>query len=248
MTMMESNIQVSPVENELDLKQANYCASEAFGRQAKDALWMLTNPGWDTEHGQTKNALWMIKEWQSITTNRDGRPNTVYLKATLPDPHAKGKRRVVGFAIWKQLSFVEGCGDAFTDDMTEALQECTEIDRRFAAQMFRSLWKRRIERIQEVSSPDSGHDPPAIFVLDLCAVDPAFQCRGIAGKLIQAGLEEAKKRGNLECTTEGSAMGRTVYTRFGFQDEGMGDIVYNVDEEFLTRDMPPNVFLTTRPR
>lgn len=58
-------------------------------------------------------------------------------------------------------------------------------------------------------------------------------------------LEEAKQRGNLECTTEGSVMGRPVYRKLGFKDEGAGDIVFEVDEEFQSRDKPPNVFLRT---
>lgn len=204
------------------------------------------NPGWDTQEGQDKNALKLIKQWKSITTNKDGNPNALYLKATIPDPDGQGNRRVVGLAIWKQLSFVEGYGDPFTSDMSEALKDFGEANQRFAAQMFRSLWKRRIEYIREVSSPDSGRSPPAIFTLDLCAVDPAFQRRGIACKLVETGLAEAKKRGDLECTTEGSAMGRALYRRLGFKDEGVGDIVYEVDEEFQTWDKPPNVFLRTR--
>ncbi|CAO2651788.1 Nn.00g000710.m01.CDS01 [Neocucurbitaria sp. VM-36] len=245
MTTYQETIIVSPVENEQDLREANACVSEAFGRQTKDAVWMLMNPGWDTEDGQAKNAMNLIKQWQSITTNKDGFPNALYLKATLPDPNNHQKRRVVGMAIWKQLSFVEGYGDPFTGDMTEAVKELEPEDQRFATQMFRSLWKRRIEYIREVSSRDSGHKPPAIFALDLCAVDPAFQRRGIAAKLVEAGLQEARKRGNLECTTEGSAMGRAVYRRLGFKDEGTGDIVFEVDQEFQLRDKPPNVFLRT---
>lgn len=234
------------MENEQDLKQANYCVSEAFGRQVKDSVWIVMNPGWDTAEGQEINAQRMIKRWQSVTTNKDGEPNTVFLKATLPDPEKEGERRVVGLAIWQQLSFAEGYGDPFTGDMSEVLQSHEETERRFATQMFASLWKRRIEYLKEVSSPDSGRNPPAIFVLDLCAVDPAFQRRGVAGKLVEAGLEEAKQRGNLECTTEGSAMGRAVYRKLGFKDEGTGDIVFEVDEEFQARDKPPNVFLRTR--
>lgn len=245
MAINPEDIIVSPIESEEDLKQANYCVSEAFGRQARDAVWMLMNPGWDTEDGQAKNALNLIKQWRSITTNKDGLPNSIYLKATLPDPATQGRRRVVGLAIWKQLSFVEGYGDPFAGDMTEAVKALSAEDQRFAVQMFRSLWKRRIEYIKEVSAPDSGRNPPAIFTLDLCAVDPAFQRRGIAGKLVEAGLQEARRRGNLECTTEGSAMGRAVYRRLGFKDEGTGDIVFEVDEEFQTRDKPPNVFLRT---
>lgn len=246
MTTNQEDVIVSPVENEEDIKQANHCVSEAFGRQTKDAIWMMLNPGWDTEDGQAKNAMSLIKQWRSTTTNKDGYPNALYLKATLPNPDNLGKRRVVGMAIWKQLSFVEGYGEPFTGDLSETIKELkTEEDQRFATQMFRSLWKRRIEYVREISSPGSGRKPPAVFTLDLCAVDPAFQRRGVAGKLVEAGLEEAKKRGNLECTTEGSAMGRAVYRRLGFKDEGTGDIVFEVDEEFQSRDKPPNVFLRT---
>jgi aminocarboxymuconate-semialdehyde decarboxylase len=243
MATSQDEVIVSPVEKEQDIYQANYCVSEAFGRQAKDALWISINPGWDNEEGRARNAQGMIKRWRSITTNKDGQPNTVLLKATLPDPEKPGERRVVGLAIWVQLSLVDGYGDVFTGDMTEILQNLDDPKKRFATQMFRSLWKRRIEYIRQVS--ESGREPPAIFTLDLCAVDPAFQRRGVAGKLVQVGLEEAKKRGNLECTTEGSAMGRAVYRRLGFKDEGVGDIDWEVDEEFKAWDKPPNVFLRT---
>ena len=40
-------------------------------------------------------------------------------------------------------------------------------------------------------------------------------------------------------------MGRAVYRRLGFKDEGVGDIDFEVEEEFQARDKPPNVFLRT---
>jgi aminocarboxymuconate-semialdehyde decarboxylase len=243
MASTNDEVVVSPIETEEDIIQANHCISEAFGRQTKDAVWMAMNPGWDTEAGQTMNAQNMIKRWKSATTNNQGQPNTIFLKASLPDSTKPGERRVVGMAIWTQLSNVDGYGDKFTGDMTEALAGLDDTEQRFASQMFRSLWKRRIEYIKQVS--ESGRNPPAIFVLDLCAVHPVFQRRGIAGKLVAVGLEEAKQRGNLECTTEGSAMGRAIYRKLGFKDEGVGDIIFEVDEEFQTRDKPPNVFLRT---
>lgn len=244
MTSNSNDVVISPFETEKDFKQAQYCLSEAFGRQAKDSVWMLMNPGWDTEEGQAKHAKSLMEKWQSITTNKDGLPNAIYLKATLPDPDQPGERRVVGMAIWRQLSFVEGYGDPFSDDMSASLNNFDETKRRFATQMFRSLWKRRIAYMHEVR--ESGRNPPAIFTLDICAVDPAYQRRGIAAKLVEVGLTEAKKRGDLECTTEGSAMGRMVYQRLGFKDEGTGDIQYEVDEEFKTWDKPANLFLRTR--
>ncbi|KAH6861896.1 hypothetical protein B0T12DRAFT_453088 [Alternaria alternata] len=238
-----NDVIIAPFETEQDFRQGQHCLSEAFGHQAKDAVWQLMTPGWDTDEGQTKHAQTLMKRWQSTTTNKDGQPNALYLKATLPDPDKQGERRVVGMAIWKQLSFVEGYGDPFSSDMTAALVDYDEKNQRFATQMFNSLWKRRIAYMHEVEKSD--RNPPAIFTLDICAVDPAYSRRGIATKLVEAGLAEAKKRGNLECTTEGSAMGRAVYRRLGFKDEGTGDIEWEVDEEFKTWDKPPNVFLRT---
>ncbi|KAH8724120.1 hypothetical protein GQ44DRAFT_709179 [Phaeosphaeriaceae sp. PMI808] len=231
MIISQDEIIVSPLETEKDFIQATHCVSEAFGRQTKDCIWIAMNPGWDTEVGQAVNARDMMKRWKSTTINKHGKPNTIFLKATVPDPTQDGERRVAGLAIWRQLSYVDGCGDPFTGDMSEVLDKLDDTEKRFGDQIFRSLWKRRIEYLRQVS--DSDRDPPAIFTLDTCAVDPAFQRRGIAAKLVQAGLQEAKQRGNLECTTE------------GFKDENEGDIVFDVDDEFKARDLPPNVFLRT---
>lgn len=241
----QDEIIVAPVETEQDIIQANHCVSEAFGRQAKDALWISMSPGWDTEEGRASNAQGMIKSWKNATINKDGKPNKIYLKATVPDPNKPGQHRVAGMAIWQQISEIEGYGDKFTGDMSEALSKLDDTKRRFADQMFKSLWKRRISYTKEIAQQKDRSSPPAIFTLDLCAVDPAYQRRGLAAKLVQWGLEEAKKRGNLECTTEGSAMGRGVYRKLGFNDEGEGDIVFEVDDEFKDWDMPPNVFLRT---
>lgn len=246
MPSQNDDVIISVIETQQDIIDAYHCVAEAFGTQIQDALWMLTNPGWDTEEGRARNAHSLIKLWQTTTTNKNGQPNDVCIKATIPHPEKPGERKVAGMAIWRQLSNADGYGTRFSGDMTEATDHLDEKKRRFALQMYRSLWKRRIEVMKEVSTPEAGRDPPAIFTLEICAVDPAFQRRGIAGKLVEWGLEEAKKRGNLECTTEGSVMGRGVYRKLGFRDEGVGDIQWDVDEEFKDWDKPPNVFLRTR--
>ncbi|KAF1966297.1 putative GNAT family acetyltransferase [Bimuria novae-zelandiae CBS 107.79] len=233
---------IEPVSSAEDFTQIFHCVAEAFGRQAKDSLWIGTNPGWDTTEGQKNGVAQFIKRWQNIKSNKDGKPNTLFLKATLPDPEDTSKRRIVGMAIWQQASFVDGYGDPLTDDLgVDLLQTLEPTEARFATQMFKSLWKRRIAYAKEKASADL----PAIFVLDMCAVDPDFQRRGIAQKLVQWGLDEAKRRGGLECTTEASSMGRGAYQKLGFKPEGTDDMVYEVDEEFKSRDKPPNVFLRT---
>ncbi|KAF2014540.1 hypothetical protein BU24DRAFT_423463 [Aaosphaeria arxii CBS 175.79] len=243
-TPNSADVQVEPITDAKDLSQAFYVSSEAFGRQINDAIWVSLNPDWKTPKGQEYGTSRLVRAWNKINKDREGNPNTVYLKATLPVTSEDGQteRRIVGFAIWNQLSVVPGYGEVPSPELGDAVDILDPTEARFASQMFRSLWKRRIEYVNEKATSD----PPAIFTLGLCTVDPAFQKRGIASKLVQWGLDEAKRRhGGLECTTEASRMGRSVYQRLGFKAEGDEDIVFEVDEEFKSRDKPPNLFLRT---
>lgn len=238
---MSSNVLVQPVDSPDDFPQIYHCISEAFGRQIKDSIWIVMNSNWGSPEGQREGASKLLECWQSATKNKDGHPNTVIVKATLPDSQDGFKLKIVGAAIWTQASFVGGHGDAPTDS-PGGLAVLTPTEKRFASQMYRSLWKRRVSLAREKAKSDS----PALFMLDTCAVDPAFQRRGVAGKLVAWGLEEAKRRGGLQCTTEASPMGRSVYKKLGFRAEGAGeDITYEVDEEFRNRDKPEILFMHT---
>lgn len=238
---MSTDVLVQPVDNPDDFTQIYHCISEAFGRQIQDSIWISLNSNWNSPEGQREGASKLFERWQSVTKNKDGQPNTVILKATLPDPQDKTKLKIVGAAIWSQASFVDGYGDPPTDSPAD-IAALTPTEKRFASQMYRSLWKRRISLARENANSDS----PAMFTLDTCAVDPAFQRRGVAGKLVEWGIQEAKRRGKLECTTEASPMGRVVYKRLGFGAEGAGEnLVYEVDEEFRNRDKPEILFMRT---
>ncbi|OTA90730.1 hypothetical protein M434DRAFT_397818 [Hypoxylon sp. CO27-5] len=239
---MSVNILVQPVDSPDDFTQIYHCISEAFGRQIKDSIWTAMNSNWDSSEGQREGASKLFQRWKSTTKNKDGQPNTVILKATLPDPQDGFKLKIVGAAIWTQASFVDGYGDPPTDCPAD-LAALTPTERRFASQMYHSLWRRRVSLAREKAK---STELPAMFTLDTCAVDPAFQRRGIAAKLVAWGLEEAKRRGGLECTTEASPMGRVVYKRLGFGAEGTGeDLVYEVDEEFRSRHKPEILFMRT---
>ncbi|KAF2730747.1 hypothetical protein EJ04DRAFT_515031 [Polyplosphaeria fusca] len=235
---MSNEVRVAPIESVDDFAQAYHCVSEAFGRQTSDGVWLPLNPNWDTPAGQAEGAGKLAQRWRSVSMNKSGSPNTIFLKASLQDAQNSNKETIVGLAIWQQLSMVSGWGDAPTSDLGSHLG-IDAVDERFARQMFASLWKRRIDYAKEKAS----QHPPAIFVLDMAAVHPNFQRRGIAGKLVLWGLEEAKRRGHLECTTEASVMGRSVYARLGFRPEG--EVEFVVDEEFRDRPKPPNVFMRT---
>ncbi|KAI1426872.1 acyl-CoA N-acyltransferase [Xylaria sp. FL1777] len=239
---------VEVVDNAGDFTDVFRCVSEAFGRQVHDAIWEAFNPGWDTPAGQAAGAERMVRRWESTTRDGRGNPNAVFIRATLPDPQQQqsgGRRVTVGFAIWIQISTVEAHGDtklgaALDDAALQALYPGNETEQRFLRQMFRSLFKSRVDFVR--SKTVAAADPPAVMTLDLCVTHPDFQRRGVASKLVRWGLEEARRRGVRYATTEASSMGRHVYARLGFQPQG-GETVYEVDEEFADREKPSNLFM-----
>jgi GNAT superfamily N-acetyltransferase len=239
-----AGLKIEVINRVEDFASGFECAAKCFGHQTNDAFWTAMNPGWNTAEGKAAGAARVVERWKSTTTNKDGKPNTVFLKATLPDPQQPDGRVFAGFAIWAQLSMVEGYGEKPSTDLgksmdLEAFCPGDPAEQRFLSQAFASLIKQRVETVQSKQSAD----PPATFVLDLCAVDPEFQRRGIALKLVQWGLEEAKRRG-LEATTEASEMGRHVYAKLGFKP--VADVEFIIDEDVIKgRTMPPNLFMRT---
>ncbi|KAL4923413.1 GNAT family N-acetyltransferase [Aspergillus undulatus] len=240
----KAQARISPITDPSDLPRFFDITASAFGSQTKDGLWIANNPSWDTVKGRESAIARLTERWKSTTINRNGGPNTVFLQATVTDEDT-GTETVAGVAIWVQLSMLEGYGDKPVADLSkaidlDALYPGDEGEQDYLCQIDYSLHRRRIQVIQEIASSSS----PAVFALDLCAVDPAFQRRGVANALVQWGLDEARRRGGLEAVTEASSMGRRVYMKMGFQQEG-GEIVYNVDRRFTDRDRPSNVFLRT---
>ena len=230
-----------------DFGQGFDCICESFGRQTNDGIWTAMNPGWDTVAGKARSVGLLAERWRSTTRDKEGRPNTVILKATLPDPRQPGgeARTVAGIAIWVQASAVPGYGDKPAEDLgkvmdLEAIYPGNEAEQRYACQLDHSLHRRRIELVKEKVTAS----PPAVMVLDMCAVHPAFQRRGLAKQLVQWGLDEAQARGGIEAITEASAMGRHVYEKLGFRQEGL-EISYAVDIEFADRQRPSNIFMRT---
>ncbi|KXJ90140.1 hypothetical protein Micbo1qcDRAFT_164645, partial [Microdochium bolleyi] len=205
------------------VNSAQTVIANAFGHQIRDAVWRGLNPGWETPEGAKASAVRNVQRWKSISTDKDGRPNTIFLVATVPgdDRESTGEgegggdsyktgRRIVGFAIWAQISMVPGYGDpVYADirnvdgkgfDLAKALFPNNEREQRYMGQAFASLLKRRASLVREKAAAfERGElrqgEKPASFHLDLCVVDPAWQRRGIAQKLVGWGLEEAKRRG-----------------------------------------------------
>ncbi|KAI0396743.1 acyl-CoA N-acyltransferase [Xylariaceae sp. FL0594] len=244
---MQEDPLVEVVNNADGFKEVYRSISAAFGRQTRDAIWVAANPNWDTAEGQAAGAERMVQRWKATTTDNKGNPNTIFLKATLPDPDQPGRRVVAGVAIWLQASAVEGYGDVPSEKPgekldLESLHPGNETEQRFVAQAVNALRK---DRIAFIKGRAAAADPPSVMVLDSCTTDPAFQRRGVASKLVQWGLDEARRRGVPYALTEASSMGRHVYQRLGFEPQGT-DMEYEMDEEFANRPLPPNLFMVWR--
>lgn len=239
-------LQIELIDVAEDFSQAFDCVCEAFGEQAEDGIWIAMNPGWGSPEGKKRGASRMMTRWHNMTKDNKGNLNTMFLKATVPNPEDARIRLIVGFAIWAQASSVEGYGELQPDDLeysldVEDIYPGNESEQRYLRQAVYSLHRRRREVIEEKRI---AH-PPAVFVLDICAVHPAHQRKGIAKQLVKWGLAEAQRRGNLEAITEASTMGRHVYEQLGFEPEGV-DIEYSVDSEFASRKRPANIFMRAR--
>lgn len=271
--MSQSSVKIALAESEHDISQGFQCAAEAFGRQTGDAIWIGMNPGWDTAEGSAAGAARMVDRWKSVTRDRDGNLNTMFVKATLPVDEASnddngsgndngdGNQKVVGMAIWVQMSSRPGHGES-PPDQDQFMADAAAIypdnpsEQRYMAQVIGLMQKQRIEAVKAKAETDQ----PAAMVLDLCIVNPAYQGRGIARQMVQWGLDEAKRRSSsshsghgdhgglgprpMEALLEASTMGRRVYAKMGFVREGP-EIDYAVDDEFRSKSvqLPSNIFM-----
>ncbi|ATY62195.1 Acyl-N-acyltransferase [Cordyceps militaris] len=243
-TKPDIDLQLHVAKSADEASQAFGPMCQAFGVQTQDTIFIGTSPGWDTPVGRQRCAARLGARFANTTTNLAGKPNTVFLLATTAaDPGAStGDRVVAGMAVWEQCSSVPGHGNVPTEGAGMAdVYPDDPAQQQYWTAILRAMHSRR----WEVARSKAAECPPAVMALDICAVDPRFQGRGIGQKLVEWGLQEAKARGDLEAVTEASVMGRRVYLKLGFEQEG-GDIEYNVDASLSSLPLPSNVFLRTR--
>lgn len=235
-TDKSANVRLEIMSDPKDFGEAITLQGEAFGIQTKDGYWLAMNPGWDNQQGLAILVDRFTGLLKKGTKNKDGQPNSVHLKAVVTDEFT-GTDKIVGYAIWTQYSEVDGYGVPVSDiPELEKLYPNNEGEQRYLRSIGRALMSSRKVAIAEKAK----ETPPAMYICDCCAVLPDYQGRGIARKLIQWGVDEAKERGGLECGLEASVMGRRVYQKMGFVD--LGPITRN-DGEFPERAFPDTIWM-----
>jgi GNAT superfamily N-acetyltransferase len=275
MDVLITPLSPSPADNAtgsttLQICRAAYLvAASAFGAQTRDLIWTGYNPRWDTSEGVEEGARRME---QRVSGDAGRKGHCVALVASVPIGdegegqgvvEAEGERRkVVGTAIWVQMSGRDGEGDVPPGEDVGFEERRDQLG-------LRELWPGDEERQKWLVAVDKGlhgmrwtavrekvkeeakeEETSAVWVLDLCAVSPEYQGRGVAGRLVKWGVEEAGRRGGLECLTEASRMGRRVYVKYGFETVGeidYGEVLGDEERAVLGRygELPSNVFMRT---
>lgn len=234
-----SSVRIALVESPADFDRIFAIEAAGFAVQTADNLWMTAHPGWQDPANAPKFAQNRARRWELTTSDKHGRPNAIFLKAIVNE---NGEDKIAGAAIWVQASADPSLGDVPLDydghyRLWKTLYPDSERDAVFVTRAMMGMQAFR----RAVAQEKAGTEQPAWMVLDMCAVHPDYQGRGIAKKLVEWGLEEAKRRGGLECTTEGSIMGRRVYSKLGFARGP--EIDYMVGEEFKDRSLPSNMIM-----
>lgn len=245
--MSKPGVLVEPMTSPTDFSRAFDIMYQCFAVQTSDGIFRALNPDYATPESHIRGAERLLKRWQSSTSrDKHGNPNTIFIKATVSTPESQDDRVVAGFAIWVQSSTSADYGEIPQDiDKSTNLEELypgNPSEQQYLIHLDRSCHKQRNELIKDASS----RSPPAIFALDLCCVHPDFQRRGVATKLVQWGLDEAKRRGGLEACMEASVMGRLVYVQSGFKQEGEQIVYHGAETADFARDgLPNNIFMRT---
>ena len=184
-------IQVLEAED-ADMSRIFEICSLAFGDN--EPFWIASWPNHSTDVGRKTGAERMIK-----IKNSD--PNTTYLKAV---DAASGK--VAGMAKWNVFnntmgvdpSQIQGGDGDYWDD---------EDEKEYAKQVGPIFLTERNAAIAR-----SGGN---VVSLDILAVDPEYQRKGVGAALVAWGTEKADEMG-VEAVVESSAFGKGLYEKNGF--------------------------------
>lgn len=175
---------------EVDMERAFEIASLAFGRA--QPFWNVTYPNHWTPAGRQSGA-------RNFQETKRSDPFAKYVKAI---DNASG--RMVGFAKWCIL--VNTVPDF--SKISKYNQE-SDADERKAYQQY--LTTQFFAERRDAITMSNGN----IVCVDLLAVDPSYQRRGVASALIAWGAQRADDLG-FDSVVESSAAGQGVYERHGF--------------------------------
>ncbi|KAF2765597.1 acyl-CoA N-acyltransferase [Teratosphaeria nubilosa] len=187
-----SSVQILPAED-ADMHRVFECAAKAFARN--EPFFDLVYPEHWTKEGVKIGSERMIK-----IKNSD--PNTIFLKAV--DPRTG---EIMGMAKWNVYGNTNTLPDMSpVTDMGDYWK--TPEEKQYAIEAVNTFLEDRHDAIKT----RNGN----LVSLDILAIDPAYQRRGVGGALVRWGTDKADKLG-VEAVVESSIFGKGLYEKNGFR-------------------------------
>lgn len=169
-------------------------AARAFDRN--ENFFDATFPQHWTDEGKAAGA-------ERFLHMKQNDPNIHYIKAVDTDTGA-----IAGFARW--LILKDHIPNPPPNDHGPYWESAEDAD--YFNQLLTSFMAQRAEYIQKTGGN--------VVSLDICAVDPAYQRRGVGNQLVEWGVKKADEQG-LDAVVESSPFGRGLYEKHGFVFEKM---------------------------
>lgn len=192
-------VSVEKIESEKEIEECFEVMSFAFGTEKP--MFNAMYPEHETTKGREKGKQRLSEQWKKNKDDKDFH----FLKATIKD-------QIVGFAIWIIM-------DAKKNLESENAKEEFNLeemypDQPLAQEWLRALWPIYIKQRRQIVLQTS--DPRPVIALELCAVRPEFQRKGV-GKLLSGwGVKYGKQIGVREAVLEASVVGVGCYASVGF--------------------------------
>ncbi|KAI1750347.1 hypothetical protein F4782DRAFT_254063 [Xylaria castorea] len=202
--------------------------SESFGHDAPfvDAYF----PNHDTLRGQVQGS-------NRLTTWKRTSDDSVFLKAvTSIDGDLAKSERIVGLAVWTHMKDIPPQKLEDAEIVEEIWPDMN--DRKFMANLWENYVKPRTRAVKD-------SDGRGVYVLELLAVHPDYQCLGAGTGLVTWGVQASDKL-QVKAVVEGTPAGRRLYEKCGFVAE-IEEMRFDPGEEFSEKPKPKLIFMVREP-
>lgn len=183
----------------------------SLGFARNEPFWDAVWPNHWTEAGRQQGA-------QRFTKIKNNTPETTYLKAI---DASTGK--IMGMAKWN--IYDNNIPDFNKADGEKEDYWDTEVDKQYCEVISKEFMKTRNAAIVRTGGN--------VVSLDILAVDPEYQRKGVGHALVKWGTDKADALGN-EAVVESSVFGKGLYLKHGFIFKK--DVVLEPPEPFAGRD------------
>lgn len=198
----DHSIELAEAEDD-DMPQLFTIASRAFA--GNEPYWDAVFPRNTTEQGQRAGGEVFLNTKQNSMLLHAKRCLLIMIDAAhFIKAVDTAKNEIVGFTCWYLYKSADVPSQK---ELTQGSLYQTKDEAEYAAAMMSSFYQTRHAELRAAKG--------SLVCLDICAVDPNHQKKGIGGKLVDWGVQKATEMG-VDAVVESSIQGRGLYQKHGF--------------------------------